>query len=139
MEPRHLKMLRRAAEAAADEAHRVEGLLSHYDHPTIAAAIKSALAPTRKHSMPKSPLTKRPRCINSGVPKRKRTNENALRTRPKQRNRCKLSNANLGRGSPINVRLGHGFQFRGSCPDPKNHDTEDAWRKSPEARHLCLR
>ncbi len=49
MEPRHLTLLRRAAEAASDEAHRVEGLYrSHHDQVAITAAIKSALATERR-------------------------------------------------------------------------------------------
>ena len=51
MEPNHLKVLRRAAEAAADEAHRVEGLFrSYYDRAAIEAAIKSARVAERRAS-----------------------------------------------------------------------------------------
>ena len=52
MEPRHLRSLRRAAEAASDEAHRLEGLsLSHFDQAAIKAAIHRAIkAETRAWS-----------------------------------------------------------------------------------------
>jgi hypothetical protein len=49
MEPRHLKTLRQAAEAAADEAHRIEGLVwRHYDQTAVKASLKSAVAAERR-------------------------------------------------------------------------------------------
>jgi hypothetical protein len=49
MEPRHLKVLRRAAEAASAEAHRVEcAARSHYDLTAAARWLKAAYAAERK-------------------------------------------------------------------------------------------
>jgi hypothetical protein len=49
MEPRHLKRLRLAAEAASDEAHRIE-LAARRHHNVVAAAwmMKVAIADERK-------------------------------------------------------------------------------------------
>jgi hypothetical protein len=49
MEPRHLKRLRLAAEAASDEAHRIElAARRHYDPVAAAWMVKVAIADERK-------------------------------------------------------------------------------------------
>jgi hypothetical protein len=49
VEPRHLRHLRRAAEAASDEAHRLEcATRTHYDQAAAQRAVKAAKAAERR-------------------------------------------------------------------------------------------
>jgi hypothetical protein len=49
MEPRHLRRLRLAAEAASDEAHRIElAARRHFDPAYAAQMVKAAIADERR-------------------------------------------------------------------------------------------